>query len=1188
MRNLYPLPGRGLTKQDFNLAVEYEAPGTPAVATLPGLSTPLLQVTGLDRLSSAGSPSPDNQFDFLEQVTIDPERGLLIYPYLEPFGTRIADVVTDAATRTRVVYRDLYLEKKEEAKRNTLLDVYRMRGKYQGSVQSFFDLRAFSGLIANSVKVRSGGIDLAENSDYSVDYTGGTVTITNPAYLRPGQNVEISYEQNQFFNQQKKTLLGLRADYDVRPGLQLGATLMRLSQRSAADKFRIGEEPVSNSIWGVDGRYEAKPRWITSALDRLPLLTTRAESRVAFTAEYAQLRPGNPQTLAFQQQRDVLRGDGDDFFRDELRRRLVHRRLRELREQLVAQNARRVGARLRPRLDPGGRLRGREPLGALRLAPHDVARRPRVVQPLARHLLAEPLRRLRPQRVRTAAPAARRLQSAREREQRRPLAAVPLDARPPLRPLVARSVQLHDRPAGLHQPAQEHVGRDDDAHPRHVHRLRPQERRVPRVRDAALHRPDRERGRRRRRALRRSRAHLGRRAARREGQLGGRPLAHVHPPGHADAVGPHPERHARPRHRHRERTHRRSRPRRPRVVDAGQLRGGVPGDDVLLEIRRQPAAGIDRQQRPRRRSRAGAPRPLRRRLPPLPRRDLLQGPRPLRQPRRALVAGGLPPAALPPVLPRPRAQHVHRAAHARPGVGLEDRQLGDAEQRGPQPERRHEHRERVLPVPHPAQRRASARARRARAHRRLRDRRDEARQWLVPHSHPGARSDAARRRHHRLHQHGVDPPLDDRPPRARDDPLRRHRHRLVVLAEVRPRAHRAPDARPLPRRRALHRLVAQHRGEPDDLRDASGHRDDPHAHLDRRRRAERARGSARDAGRERARWAAARHRQDLLVAARPAPLLERAPVLAPRRRRRQRTPAHPERPRAGGPLRAPRLERDDRLLRVRAAAHAERRQHDRPRRALAHRRQRRQHPPLGPQPAQDRPRQPPHRERHDAPEPPRPPLLQPTRRRHARRRPARHRLRARRHAHRHPRQPVALARLDGRYRRALAGGLDEHDDAPLGGQRVGQRAARLRLRRDERMERHRQPGCGPRRPRQRPRQLPARHRRVRLARLVALRARQVVDVRPQRDRPVRARPLPARAHRLGLAAQPELRHAPRDAALHDRDAATSASTLSSTPLRSARPPTTGRRSPTPSARRCAAPNSTPRSARATSARCRSR
>ncbi len=330
MRNIYRLQSYNINESTFDLNVEYEPPGKSASTRLPGVggAQTLLQLLGLDRLNTDEAPSPDDRFDFLVNYTIEPSNGRLIFPYLQPFGSRLDRVITQLgsaeaqANRDLLVFNRLYLEKKENAQKDTQRDVYRIRGAFQGSIQSYYDLGAFSGIIQGSVRVTSGGTPLQENADYIVDYTGGTVTITNPSYLTAGRDIDITYESNSFLNIQKKTLIGARADYQISDRIGLGATLMRLSQKSPVDKFRLGEEPVSNTIWGIDGQLDFEPRWLTRAVDLLPLIQTKEPSAINITGEFAALRPGHTETIAFAQARrrlQKLKGDARrDFSEDEL------------------------------------------------------------------------------------------------------------------------------------------------------------------------------------------------------------------------------------------------------------------------------------------------------------------------------------------------------------------------------------------------------------------------------------------------------------------------------------------------------------------------------------------------------------------------------------------------------------------------------------------------------------------------------------------------------------------------------------------------------------------------------------------------------------------------------------------------------------------------------------------------------
>jgi cell surface protein SprA len=325
MRNIYSLRGRGFNQESFDLEINYEPSGQTPTNTLPDLSgsQTLLQLLGLDRLTEDGAPRPDDRFDFINGLTIDQSEGTIIFPYLEPFGTRLTNVIEQEggdveALKDRYVFEALYDRKKENAKNNSEQDVYGITGSYKGASKGFYDLKAFAGLVEGSIEVTSGGASLQEGTDYVVDYQGGTVTILNQQYLAEGRKINISYEQNSFANLQRKTLLGARANWSMDDRFSLGGTVMRLSQRSPVDKFRVGEEPLLNTIWGVDGSLDLKPRWLTQALDALPLIQTKAESAISVSGEFARLQPGHTTTEAFERTRDDLQEEGRDFAPDEL------------------------------------------------------------------------------------------------------------------------------------------------------------------------------------------------------------------------------------------------------------------------------------------------------------------------------------------------------------------------------------------------------------------------------------------------------------------------------------------------------------------------------------------------------------------------------------------------------------------------------------------------------------------------------------------------------------------------------------------------------------------------------------------------------------------------------------------------------------------------------------------------------
>jgi len=322
MRNIYRLSGRGFTDESFGLDIEYSPSGQGERTTITEVgNAPLLQVLGLDRVNQSGAPNPDNEFDFTSQV-IDAEEGLIYFPYLQPFGERILEAAEANGNRGAgqpFAFNNLYVKKKSNAeKEDTEKNVYQLSGEYEGQQRGFYDLKAFTGIVDGSVEVTSGGQTLREGQDYVVDYQSGTVNITNKTYLSDGREIDISYEQQSIANLQQKTLLGARADWSLRDRFSLGATIMRLSQQSPVDKYRIGQEPIKNTIWGVDGSMELEPRWLTKAVDALPLVQTRADSRLSLTGEFAQLRPGHTETQAYEETlQDVEDSDQDSYASDE-------------------------------------------------------------------------------------------------------------------------------------------------------------------------------------------------------------------------------------------------------------------------------------------------------------------------------------------------------------------------------------------------------------------------------------------------------------------------------------------------------------------------------------------------------------------------------------------------------------------------------------------------------------------------------------------------------------------------------------------------------------------------------------------------------------------------------------------------------------------------------------------------------
>ncbi|HJW31500.1 MAG TPA: cell surface protein SprA, partial [Saprospiraceae bacterium] len=308
MKNVYRISSGDVNPDEFEMDVFYENPGKGFIRFLPedaGLkNVPLISVMGLDKLNVTGDPQPDGKFDFISGLTINPQLGIVMFPVLEPFGSSLEREIKSHGGNTKYVYNQLYDSTVVKAREFPELNRFTLKGKAKTSTSSDISLGTFN-IPPGSVRVTAGGQVLKENEDYTIDYNIGRIKILNQAFLQPGTPINVSFEDNALFSFNKKTMLGLRADYEVNKHLSLGATYMHLFERPYTQKVNIGEDPINNRIYGLDMNYSNKAPWLTKLVDKIPLLNTNAESEITIAAEMAALKPSHSKAI------DKSRKDGE-------------------------------------------------------------------------------------------------------------------------------------------------------------------------------------------------------------------------------------------------------------------------------------------------------------------------------------------------------------------------------------------------------------------------------------------------------------------------------------------------------------------------------------------------------------------------------------------------------------------------------------------------------------------------------------------------------------------------------------------------------------------------------------------------------------------------------------------------------------------------------------------------------------
>lgn len=305
MKNIYSLNTYNVQAQDFSLNVVYADDKSADLNYLPVSPTEtkifekqLITVLNLDKMNKQTEAKPDGVFDLIDGVTVNMLNGRIIFPVREPFGQFLKNKFQDPNGKDAnfYAYGALYDSTKWWAEQDVTHNKFFLRGSYRGSATNEISLNAIN-VPQGSVKVTANGAALTENVDYTVDYNLGRVRILNEGIINSGAVIKVSSESNSLFTLQQKTLVGSRFDYTHSRNLILGGTIMHMTERPLTPKVDIGQEPILNTIIGLDGTFTKDSRFLTKLVDKLPFIETKEKSNVVISGEVAKIFPHNAKTI---------------------------------------------------------------------------------------------------------------------------------------------------------------------------------------------------------------------------------------------------------------------------------------------------------------------------------------------------------------------------------------------------------------------------------------------------------------------------------------------------------------------------------------------------------------------------------------------------------------------------------------------------------------------------------------------------------------------------------------------------------------------------------------------------------------------------------------------------------------------------------------------------------------------------
>ncbi len=295
-RNCYAIP-KGVTIDDFDLKVykglknsENSSTSLDYQQTDLGTET-YLEILGLDQYDATGKKVPDGKLDDRFEI-FRPDLGLLIFPHRRPFANDTT-FVSETGKETQPLQDTVHN-----------IYFYLPRGTEKTDASRYF-LKLFTksrstiirlgkpNIIEGSESITLNGRQLQKGKDYTIDYSFGQVTLLTDEAGDPNADINIDFSYAPFFAVQKKTLLGLRAEYEWNKDFKIGSTVLFKSDKAQDRKPRVGMETAKATVFDVDASLSLRPNFLTKLANALPFYSTETPSNLKLSGEIAQSHP-NP------------------------------------------------------------------------------------------------------------------------------------------------------------------------------------------------------------------------------------------------------------------------------------------------------------------------------------------------------------------------------------------------------------------------------------------------------------------------------------------------------------------------------------------------------------------------------------------------------------------------------------------------------------------------------------------------------------------------------------------------------------------------------------------------------------------------------------------------------------------------------------------------------------------------------
>jgi hypothetical protein len=310
MRHIYSLQLSNIDPSSMTLEIHDFRPRLDR--SIPeGSTIPWIRIFGLDQTNLTGTGLPDARVDVTRNL-IDFSRGILTFPTtvfrddrtplvnLTPFNP--SDEVVAEFTDSLFEFTGIYEGFRRPEIYTEFLNDILSAPKFQivvraASTTRSFNINAFN-ITSGSETVRLDGRELVRNRDYKINYETGEVELQGTVLdeLTPSSNITVDYEFKPFIGGGSSSLVGFNNLLTLSENATFGTTWLYESKSTSSIRPRLGEEPTRAVVGNVNTSLQYNPYFLTSLVNKLPLVNTDARSSLSLIGEVAVSFP-DPNTL---------------------------------------------------------------------------------------------------------------------------------------------------------------------------------------------------------------------------------------------------------------------------------------------------------------------------------------------------------------------------------------------------------------------------------------------------------------------------------------------------------------------------------------------------------------------------------------------------------------------------------------------------------------------------------------------------------------------------------------------------------------------------------------------------------------------------------------------------------------------------------------------------------------------------